>query len=234
LRYAGFALINTVRPLGKDRLGLSCGLLGSGMAFDRALLARVPFDSDSITEDADYHARLVAAGERVRFADETSVSSPMPSSLRASRDQHARWEGGRWALVRDWTPRLLARAVRRRSAASLHQALEPLVPPQSLLAAANVGMAALAFAAGSRRARRLGAANVLAQVAFVLGGLRLVGAPASVYRALLHAPALALARGATWCRVLAGRGPAAWVRTAREPAADGTNEGGGDTRTTVA
>src|SRR5438309_2857017 len=31
LRYAAFALMNTVRPLGKRRLGLSCGLFGTGV-----------------------------------------------------------------------------------------------------------------------------------------------------------------------------------------------------------
>ena len=46
--------------------------------------------------------------------------------------------------------------------------------------------------------------------------LRLVRAPAHVYRALLHAPALVAGKVALYGRLLRGRGPTAWVRTERE------------------
>ncbi|HWI74898.1 MAG TPA: glycosyltransferase family 2 protein, partial [Baekduia sp.] len=51
LRSAAFALWNTVRPLGKERLGLSCGLLGTGMAFRRDVLDRVPWEAFGVAED---------------------------------------------------------------------------------------------------------------------------------------------------------------------------------------
>src|SRR5205814_8518557 len=95
LRFAAFRLINTVRPAGRERLGLSAGLLGTGMAFRRDLLRRLPWDAFSVAEDQEYHARLVLAGERVAFAREASVSSAMPAGLRAARTQQERWEGGK-------------------------------------------------------------------------------------------------------------------------------------------
>ena len=135
LRFAAFALMNTVRPLGKDRLGLSCGLLGTGMAFRRDVLERHRFAPDSLVEDTELHLRLVAAGERVAFAPEASVSSPMPTTARASRAQQSRWEGGRGDLLRTWSrPLLTGRGLRRRDPVRLHAWLELLIPPQSLLA----------------------------------------------------------------------------------------------------
>jgi Glycosyltransferase like family 2 len=216
LRYASFALINVVRPLGKARLGLSAGLFGTGMAFSRDLLAREPWAARSLAEDQEQHLRLVSAGERVAFAPEARVFSAMPTSFGRSRGQQLRWDAGRARLIRSWTPRLLRAGLRGRDAAQLHAAVEPLVPPQSLLLAANV-VAALAARRAGRATRRMAAANVIAQLAFVTGGLRLARAPASVWRSLACAPALVAWKLALLARLWAGRGPAAWVRTEREP-----------------
>ena len=215
LRYASLALVNVVRPLGKTRLGLSAGLFGTGMAFRREVLDRHPWVSRSLVEDQEQHLRLVAAGERVVFAPEAQVVSPMPTTLDASRSQQERWEAGRAALLRRWSPRLLAAGLRRRDAAQLHAALEPLVPPQSLLLAANVAAVLLARRAGPGLVRVL-AGNLAGQAAFVAGGLLLVRAPASVWRALAYAPALAGWKLVLLAQVWCGRGPDGWVRTERE------------------
>src|SRR5262245_10629593 len=115
LRYAAFTLINTVAPLGKDRLGISSGLRGTGMGFSATLLTRVPWESFSLAEDGEYHIRVVLAGGRVAFAPEASVASAMPTRLRDAWNQHLRWEGGKWALIRQWSPRLVAAALRHRN-----------------------------------------------------------------------------------------------------------------------
>jgi hypothetical protein len=96
----------------------------------------------------------------------------------------------------------------------LHAALEPLVPPQSLLLAANV-LNAVAAARATRRVRRLALANLAAQLLFVGGGLALVRAPAAVWRSLAVAPLVAVWKLSLLARLLAGRGPAHWVRTER-------------------
>jgi 1,2-diacylglycerol 3-beta-glucosyltransferase len=217
LRYASFALINLVRPLGKATLGLSCGLFGTGMGFSRELLAHRPWTATSLVEDQEHHLRLVAAGERVAFASETWVRSAMPISLRRSRSQQRRWEAGRWTLVRRWTPRLLGAGLRGRDATRIHSALEPLVPPQSLLLAANAAAAAMALRAPGA-IRRIALANLAAQTGFVAGGLALARAPTTVWRALAFAPALALWKLGLLARLWLGRGPDRWVRTQREPA----------------
>jgi hypothetical protein len=215
LRWASFALINRVRPLGKDTLGLSAGLLGTGMAFRRELLARRPWRARSLVEDQEHHLALVAAGARVTFAPETRVSSPMPTSLRRSRTQGLRWDAGRRSLIRRWTPRLLAEGLRRRDPVRLHAGLEPLVPPQSLLLAANAAAAALALG-GPRAARWTSAANLAGQAGFVAGGLALAHAPAAAWRALALAPALAVWKLALLSRLWLQGPPSDWVRTGRD------------------
>jgi hypothetical protein len=216
LRFAAFALMNSVRAGGKQRLGLSCGLFGTGMAFSRELLEREPWAAAGLAEDREYHMRLVYGGGRAEFVPEAWVSSAMPTSLRGGSDQQARWERGRLGLVAHWSPRLIVSGLAKRDLARVHAGAEQLVPPQSLIVAGSIGSVLGGLLLGSRRLVSLSALTLLAQGAFVLVGLRLVGAPRRVYRALLLAPALILAKLALYVRLLLGRGPTAWVRTERE------------------
>jgi 1,2-diacylglycerol 3-beta-glucosyltransferase len=216
LRFAAFALMNTVRFHGKQRLGLSCGLGGTGMAFAGDLLRRQPWQATRLTEDEEYHLQLVLAGERTEFVPDATVSSAMPTSMHASSGQQARWEQGKLQLIRRWAPRLLLTGVARRDVVRLHAGLECMVPPQSLIAAGSAGSALAGLLLGRRRLFALSLLTLVGQLGFVLAGLRLVRAPASVYRALPMAPALVATKLAIYGRLLRGRGPTSWVRTERE------------------
>ncbi len=219
LRFAAFTLMNTVRPLGKASLGLSCGLLGTGMALTWAVLERHPWQAFSLTEDSEYHMRLVAAGERVVFAPEAAVRSAMPTSLQQAEAQQLRWEGGRWHLLRTWALPLIWSGVRQRDLVRLHAGLEPLILPQALLLAGNAVLLAAALALRCRPGLSLGAMNLVGQSCYVIGGLVLVRAPAHVYRALALAPVLMLWKVGLHMRLLIGRGPKGWVRARRSPLA---------------
>lgn len=216
LRFAGFMLADTVRFRGKERLGLSCGLVGTGMAFTRELLAQAPWTTTGLVEDGEYHMRLVLAGKRAQFVPEAWVSQAVPTSMQTSSEQQARWEKGRWELAKHWGPRLISAGLARRDVVRLHAGLECLVPPQSIIAMGSAGSAIGALLLRSRRLLAFSALTMVAQLAFVLGGLRLVRAPTSVYRALLMAPALIAAKLALYGRLLLGKGPTSWVRTERE------------------
>ena len=206
LRFAGFALADTVRFLGKKRLGLSCGLVGTGMAFTRELLEQVPWTTTGLVEDGEYHMRLVLAGKRAQFVPEAWVSQAVPNSIRVSTEQQARWEKGRLELARRWAPRLLLAGIRRRDVVPLHAGLESLVPPQSVIAAGTAASAVVGVALHSRRLLAISAFTLLAQATFVVGGLRLVQAPTSVYRALLAAPVLIAAKLDLYARLALGSG----------------------------
>jgi 1,2-diacylglycerol 3-beta-glucosyltransferase len=214
LRWAGFALFNLVRPLGRDRFGLSSGLLGTGMGFSRRLLLRSPWEAFSFAEDREQHMRWVLDGARVAFAPEAQVRSPSPGTLAGARAQERRWESGRGRLAARLTPRLLARSLRTRNPVDLDAALEPVLPPQSLLLAINLGSMAAARIGASRGIFRLAAGAALAQAIYVVGGLALVRAPGSVWRAFASLPGFLARR----LLVLAGArtGPSAWERTPRD------------------
>ena len=90
LLHLGFTLFHEVRSSGRERLGLSCGLRGNGMAFTRSVLAEVPHDAFSVVEDVEYGIRLGLAGHRVHYVGEAQVLGEMPASERATRSQRSR------------------------------------------------------------------------------------------------------------------------------------------------
>ena len=119
LAFQGF---NVIRPRGRERLGLSSGILGNGFAVRREVLKRIPYGSYSVVEDLEYHLALVRAGIRVEFADTAVVKGEMPCSDQGSRTQRARWEGGRRLMMKQWAPRLMVELLRGRV-----RLLEPLL-----------------------------------------------------------------------------------------------------------
>lgn len=90
LAFQGF---NVIRPRGRERLGLSAGILGNGFALHRNALARTPYGAYSIVEDLEYHLALVRAGIRVEFVERATVNGEMPRAESGARTQRARWEG---------------------------------------------------------------------------------------------------------------------------------------------
>lgn len=215
LRYAGFALFNSVRTRGKERLGLSSGLLGTGMAFPLRTLDAVPWDAFSVAEDREYHARLVASGRRARFAAEATVDTAAPESETAAAVQQTRWETGNVQLAARWAPRLLRDGLLRGDVQRLHTGFELLVQPLSLLVTPVAGAFAAGVALRDRRLRGAAVAVAAGQAAYVLGGLAAVGAPPQVYAALLRAPGLVVRKLTQYLRILSGRGASTWQRTER-------------------
>jgi cellulose synthase/poly-beta-1,6-N-acetylglucosamine synthase-like glycosyltransferase len=106
LAFRGF---NVVRPRGRERLGLSAGILGNGFAIVREVLQAIPYDALSVVEDLEYHLHLVQAGERVRYLDEAFISADFPESRAGEGVQRSRWEGGRLLTARRWAAPLLGK-----------------------------------------------------------------------------------------------------------------------------
>lgn len=112
---------NLVRPLGRQRLGCSCGLFGNGFALRRSLLAQLPYTAHSVVEDLEYHLLLVAAGERVHFVPTARVTGEIADTVDGARTQRTRWEGGRLRMLKDHFLPLSRRCLRGERAA-----IEPL------------------------------------------------------------------------------------------------------------
>jgi hypothetical protein len=214
---AAFALMNVVRPLGRSTLGLSAGLLGTGMAVRAPLMGDERFDPASLVEDADLHLRLVRAGHRVVFAPDAAVLSPMPADAATAHAQHARWHGGWTGLVRSHLLPLLSRGARHRDPAALAAAADLLVPPTSILAPAHTAvlLASVATRSGVRPALALNATFAL----YVLVGLKVAGEPWSTFRALAGTPRLVVRKAGVFGRLAARGAPATWQRTGRDASA---------------
>ena len=100
---------NVLRPRGRQRWGVSAGLLGNGFALSRKTLQAVPYSAASVVEDAEYHLLLLQAGRHVTFANETVVRGDMPAQGDGVGTQRARWEGGRLRLLLQAGPGLTSR-----------------------------------------------------------------------------------------------------------------------------
>ncbi len=111
LAFRGF---NVVRPRGRERLGLSAGILGNGFAIVREVLEAIPYDAFSVVEDLEYHLHLVMAGERVRYIDQAVISADFPESRAGEAVQRSRWEGGRLLTARAWAVPILKQVLRGR------------------------------------------------------------------------------------------------------------------------
>ncbi len=214
LRSVALMLLHYLRPQGRMVLGGSAGLKGNGMVFVDDVLRRYRWPA-ALTEDLEYHMLLILGGERVTFAPDAVVWAEMPGSLAAAQSQNARWERGRLEAVRAHVPRLLAAAARRRSFLLFDAAMEQIIPPFAILAAASLACLAAAAALGSPVGVGLGLAILAGQAAYTLAGLALARAPRRVYAALLYAPAFILWKVALYARLLLGIKPKSWVRTAR-------------------
>jgi cellulose synthase/poly-beta-1,6-N-acetylglucosamine synthase-like glycosyltransferase len=226
LMVIAFALFHTVRSLARERLGLSCGLRGNGMAFSRDLLRAVPANAFSIVEDVEYGVALGLAGIRVEYVAEAEVLGEMPATGGAARSQRERWEGGRWALARRHVPALIRTAVGRRDPVPLDLALDLLVPPLTTLTAiCLLGT----LAAGAVWQRGLGhvavvcwGAALAALMVYVARGVALSGLGARAVLDLGWAPVYAgwkvMVRAR---RLVTGARNDEWVRTLRNDIAGG-------------
>ena len=110
LAFRGF---NVVRPAGRDRLGLSAGILGNGFAVRQSVVGKNSYNSLSVVEDLEFHIRLVLGGKKVHFLNDAKVSSALPSTKQGETTQRSRWEGGRANAARTWLGPLLRQITTR-------------------------------------------------------------------------------------------------------------------------
>ena len=209
-----------VRSSARERLGLSCGLRGNGMAFSRSLLVRVPHTSFSRTEDLEFGVQLGLHGVRVAYAGEAVVRGDMPDREAVVTQQRERWIGGRVAMARRFVPVLLREAVRRPSLMLADLAMDLLVPPLSvltLLATAGVGISAGAglVSAGLTTPLAAWGLSFAALVVHVAHAARVARRGRALLRVAWSLPGYALGKALITFRSLR-RSDERWVRTPRQ------------------
>ena len=219
LMVIALAAFHDVRSLGRERLRLSCGLRGNGMAFTRTLLRTHPYRAFSLVEDVEYGLQLGCEGVRVAYAPEAVVLGSMVEGEAASRSQRRRWEDGRRALVRQHVPRLLRAAWQRRDVVPLDLAMDLLVPPLAQLAMTiAIGLSACALVlwhdANVSAGGVVWVMSAVGLVTYVARGWMLSGVGVRGVRDLLWVPVYMLWRAKLFTirRPYDGR---AWLRTSR-------------------
>jgi cellulose synthase/poly-beta-1,6-N-acetylglucosamine synthase-like glycosyltransferase len=221
-RLMGLALraFNVVRPLGRERLGLSAGILGNGFGLRMETLKAVPYLASSVVEDLEYHLKLVQAGYRVEFVNETAVFGEMPVRGEGVKTQRSRWEGGRLRMLQERGPELLRGVLSGRLIF-----LEPLLELLLLPLALHVTLLAIAISTPQPLVRSFGLAGAAVVVlhliaAIVVGGgsWRDVGtlavAPFYILWKLTQIPSL----------LRNSRSDNTWVRTKRSAEAETTDD----------
>lgn len=90
-----FCFANLFLNRARETLGLSARLVGTGFALRRDFLEEIGgFNTDTITEDAEFFAICAAKGERIFFCEEAVTYDEEPLSFRTSLVQRKRWMSG--------------------------------------------------------------------------------------------------------------------------------------------
>ena len=219
---AGFLLYNVARPLGRVVLGCSAGLRGNGMGFTAATLRRVPWTAFGRAEDLEYGLILLLNRIAVRFAPSASVVATMPTDARNAESQRARWEGGRYPLIRRYAWPLLRESVLRRSFRLFDAWTDLVTPPfTNLMVLAGAGAAAdlIVLGIGLTTDPVFAALWLVAcacGIAHVVFGFASAGKLAELMALMKHVPFYILWKVRLYARITTTRDAQGWVRTTRE------------------
>jgi cellulose synthase/poly-beta-1,6-N-acetylglucosamine synthase-like glycosyltransferase len=184
---AAFTLQGVTIPRGRDRLGLSVRLRGTGMALRRDAALAHRFRAPA-SEDLFFTLDLLLDGVRCRHVERGRLRSEGAATWGAFGGQKVRYEAGRMAAARAYVPRLLARAIRRRDPACLEAAWFLVTPPFALGVLSLLAATALAAAAGAVTVAATFATGLVALAFALVCGLVQARAGLRTWLALLAAP----------------------------------------------
>jgi len=220
-RIAAFAwaLKNRVRPTGLARLGLPCQLMGTGMAFPWACIARAELASGHIVEDLKLGLELARDGSAAHFCAEAQVASDFPSSAEGVKSQRTRWEHGYLGVLLRDAPSMLVRSLVTGNVPLLALSLDLCVPPIALLVlltgAVWLAAAVLYALAGTAAPLLLASAELALLACCVLLAWARYGRNIISGASLAFAPVYALAKIPLYARFLVAR-QMDWVRSKRD------------------
>jgi 1,2-diacylglycerol 3-beta-glucosyltransferase len=184
---AAFTLQGITIPRGRDSLGLSVRLRGTGMAIKRELALAHRFRAPA-SEDLFFTLDLMLDGVRCRHVDAARLRSDGASNWGTFGGQKVRYEAGRMAAARTYVPRLMSRAIRHRDASAFEAAWFLATPPFALAALSLFAALAIALLAGVWAVAFVFAGGFLALALTLVTGLIQARVGPRTWLALLAAP----------------------------------------------
>jgi 1,2-diacylglycerol 3-beta-glucosyltransferase len=216
LMAAALAVFHHLRPLGRCAIGGTAGLKGNGMMFHRSLLLAYGWPAFSNVEDVEFTVVLALDGVRVLYAPDACVYGEMPTTRGQAQTQRSRWEGGRFALVRNYAPKLLKSFLKHPRSLTKDMLLDMLTPPLGVLVGLQAVLAGTAFLLGIPSLAWIGLAMLLVSFVYVFSGLWLHREPLRVWIALMCAPFYIAWKCLVYARLALFGGASAWKRTPRD------------------
>jgi cellulose synthase/poly-beta-1,6-N-acetylglucosamine synthase-like glycosyltransferase len=218
----GFLLYNYIRALGRTVIHCPTGLHGNGMCFSVDVIKEVPWKAYSLAEDLEYGLQLLLQGYQTDFAPEAVVLATMPQQSTHAESQHARWEGGRFPVIRRYSIPLLRASVLRWSYKYFDRLIDLITPALVNLLVMNLGMFLLSFILYLIGINMMGMFAMLWGVVSIVGFLHLFlglvasGADRSTYKALLYLPKYVFWKMSFLGKLLRTASSDEWIRTTRE------------------
>lgn len=117
----------------KEKVGLSCPLMGNGMCFSQSIIKKYGWNAFSITENWEYYIQLTINGHVVCYAEEAVIYSHAVRALSHGVIQRKRWLKGQLTVLMDYYKPLLKKAFRSRDIVALDALIELCLPSYSML-----------------------------------------------------------------------------------------------------
>lgn len=135
-RLLEFAMLvkNKVRPMGSQRLGHACHLMGTGMAFPWEVIASLPLATGHIAEDMKLGIEAAVRGKPAILDPRVQVSSRFPVHDQDAQAQKTRWEHGHLATMTELLPQLIRAVIKQKSWTLFVLMLDLMIPPLTLYA----------------------------------------------------------------------------------------------------
>jgi cellulose synthase/poly-beta-1,6-N-acetylglucosamine synthase-like glycosyltransferase len=124
-----FWIIDRFYNASREALRLSSFVTGTGFMVTTAFLEKIGgWNTRTITEDYEFSAQCVLAGERVHYVSDAIVYDEQPLTFGQSWKQRRRWSTGNFDSSRYYLKDLLKQAIHTRSLACLDLAVTYLSP----------------------------------------------------------------------------------------------------------
>ncbi|WP_376774583.1 glycosyltransferase family 2 protein [Clostridium thailandense] len=123
-----FWATNRLFQLGRENLGLSSQIGGTGFCLDTEILKKLGWGSTCLTEDLEFTCKLVLNGHKVGWAHNAVVYDEKPLTLKQSWNQRKRWMQGFADVSSRFFLKLMKKAIKERNFVALDCALYTMQP----------------------------------------------------------------------------------------------------------